>query len=1009
MPFFISALIYLMFFFSGAAALIYQVVWVRSLSLIFGGSHLAVTAVLTTFMAGLALGGYWIGRHADRVKKPLRLYGLLEIGVALFALLFVGLMKIYPSIYILFAQGKDSSPLYLSLVRIIFSVLALIIPTTLMGGTLPVLSRFVSGHPGRLKQSLAFLYGLNTLGAVLGASLSGFFFLRLYSVSITLGIAVAANTLIGLSCLWLQNSYPENIPPAPEVPTEKESPPTVPAEAASGTGKTEQLPYKLVLWGIGVSGFCALGYEVLWTRVLSIVIGTSVYGFTTMLVAFLTGIALGSKAYGLMPSFAGARQQEGRGSAIGFGMVQILIGIAAIAVTIHLRHLPSHAHKLLAYFESRGIFVENIRIWKNIFLAFSYMLIPAFLMGVAFPLAGKVHADYTRRIGRAVGQVLAFNTVGAILGAALSGFLMIHLFGIERSLQMLVTINIGFGVLVFASLLHRRALNWGVVGVTVSMILFLAYNPEALKLWDMKYFAIYRNNHPDLYSTPEKTKEAVENTDVLYYAEGLEATISVIRPKGGSQAVLVNGKVVATSLLEGQQCQYTLGHLPMLLHKNPENVLVVGLGTGMTLGATSVHPGVKKLILAEIAPSVIPAARTFQQYNHRVVDNPKLQVYFNDGRNFLLTTRERFDVITADPIHPWAQGASYLYTDEYFRMAAERLRPGGIMCQWLPLYELAIEDLRSVVRTFTGNFRYTLLWMTHYDTELIGSNSPIVINEAELEKRLAEPAIQQDLHHVQMGSAADFLSYFVMGTGGLKAFGQNGILNTDDNLYLEFSSPLAIGKGAETGKNIEALYKYRESILPYLQPEKNPEERARQENTWAANQKAASLYDPAHSMFLSGLAKTPEFESLLARLEKNYPWYAPGKFLKNEYLEELATLPRLLQQTAFTLLNERGDPMVIRISAVLARISSERAAVMFVDNDARIMYDQLYVTGLDKDEWIRHFVMDVMAGIQEAYHQEARLAETKGEMFPYAQPTMQKIKERIMSKVQQNRQPETTP
>ncbi len=581
------SLIYLMFFLSGAAALMYEVIWVRSLSLIFGGSHLAVTSVLSVFMAGLAIGSYAIGRYVDRIEKPLRLYGLLELGVAVFAVAFAGLMQIYPSIYIFLSQGRDNSPLYLSFIRVLFAILALIIPSTLMGGTLPVLTRFVSGHREKLGMHLSLLYGFNTLGAVAGTIAAGFYFLRFFSLSVTLKTAIFMNVVIGLASIALQKraallfSSPEKV--FASLKKETASP--------QKTGNT--FPFKLVLWGIGVSGFCALGYEVLWTRILTVVVGASVYGFTIMLAAFLTGIALGSKSYGLFIKILGAKEREIEKTISGFGIVQIVIGLTALLVTFYIRDLPANSIYLQDYFRKMNIGLFGVRQWANLILAFLYMVVPAFFMGLAFPLAGNVHGEYKKLIGSAVGEVLAYNTTGAILGSALSGFVLIYLFGIERSLQMLTIINIGFGLLVIVSLRGVKQLPWAVAALTGGILIFMFLNPEALRMWNTKYFAIFRTNQPEAFRTAEMVQEALEHTDVLYYAEGVESSVSSIKIKGGVQTFLTNGRSEASTHLADQQTQYTLGHLPMLLNKNPKKVLVVAMGSGMTAGATSVHPSVE--------------------------------------------------------------------------------------------------------------------------------------------------------------------------------------------------------------------------------------------------------------------------------------------------------------------------------------------------------------------------------------------------------------------------------
>jgi spermidine synthase len=997
------SLIYLMFFLSGAAALMYQVVWVRSLTLVFGGTHLAVTAVLSIFMAGLALGGYTIGKYVDRVKRPLRLYGLLELGIALFAVIFIGLIRLYPLVYIALAQGKDNAHLYLAFIRLIFSVIALIVPTSLMGGTLPVLSKFIAGHPKNLRVHLSFLYGINTLGAVVGVIGAGFFLLRFYSLSTTLYLAIIANVSIGVAAVLLQ----------PKATTVLETG-TIRTEYGKGSSETgapdlstaesfnNLFALKLVLWGIGVSGFCALGYEVLWTRILTIVMSASVYSFATMLVAFLTGIALGSGVYGLIPKVF-RLSDRGVGRSISwFGIVQVIIGVTALLVTIYIRDLPMNLMGLHGFFQSIGISLFGVRIWSGFALAFLYMVVPTFFMGLAFPLAGKVHAQYRKVVGGAVGEILAYNTVGAILGAAVSGFVMIYLFGIERSLQMLIVINIGYGLLVFFSVRKNKVLNLLVPTTTLAAFLFLVFSHNGLRIWETKYFAIFRSNELGAFATPEKIRDALENTDVLYYGEGIEAVVSSVKVKGGEQDFVTNGRTEASTDLKDQQVMFALSHLPMLLHKNPKKVLVVGLGSGMTLGAISVHPSVEEITLVELEPKVLGVARTFADYNHHVLDNPKVKIYFNDGRNFLMTTREKFDVITADPIHPWFRGAGYLYTNEYFTLASEHLRPGGIICQWLPIYELTPEDLKSVVLTFRQQFKHTLLWLTHYDAELIGSNSPIIIDEAELSKRISEPLIHSDLKRVMMGSATDLLSYFLMGTKGMKAFSQGGIINTDDNLYLEYSAPFSIGNPSLMGRNVSALTQYRENILPYLLKPTDPEEQARQEKRWAGFLEASELRGRASSLFLSGLFKTPEFGKLLGELETKYPDFAPARFLKYERDLVLAREPRLLQKTVLILQNEQGAVVSVEISAVLVPVSSKRASVMFVDNAARVVYGELYFSGLNYGQHMDQFVDEVMRNIRSFYRREAWNALRKGSKFPAVSSTLKEIKEIIKVKVQEN-------
>ena len=994
-----------MFLLSGAAALIYEVLWVRHLSLIFGGSHLAVTTVLSVFMAGLALGSYLIGKRVTKFTKLLRLYGTLELGVAFSALVFVLLLKLYPPVYIALAGAAPMSPLYLSFIRVTFAVIALIVPTTLMGGTLPVLSGFISRRAKGLGSHLSFLYGVNTLGAVVGTMAAGFFLLRFFGTRTTMVIAVAINVTVGLLAVLLQNRAEAVLE---DGSAESEPGRNARSEAATPSANVQYLfSLKLVLWGIGVSGFCALGYEVLWTRILSIVVGASVYGFTTMLVAFLLGIALGSAAYGLFLKLSALVRRDGSRSplisVVGFGIVQVIIGVAALLVSLYIRDLPANSVFLQNYFSGLGMGLFGARQWASFTLAFSYMVVPAFFMGLAFPLAGKVHAEYRNVVGRAVGEVLAFNTVGAILGAAITGFAFVYLLGIQTSLQILTIINIGFGLLVIASVKNKKALNLGTAAAVAAVLLFVTIHPGIWRMWDTNYFAVYRTNDPGAFRTPEMIREAIEQTDVLYYAEGIQAIVSSIRVKGGYQAFLTNGRVEASTHNEGLQCQYTLGHLPMLLNKDPRKVFVLGTGSGMTLGATSVHPSVEEITLAEIEPKVIGVARTFSEYNHNAVDNPKVKIVFNDGRNFLMTTKEKFDVITADPIHPWFSGAGYLYTTEYFRLAAEHLNPGGVACQWLPVYELTTDDLRSILSTFSENFRYVMVWLTHDDAELVGSNAPILIDEEELQGRISStPEVLSDLQRVKMGSAEDLLSYFVMGTEGAKAFSRGGTVNTDENLYLEFSAPLSVGKASLMEQNVRHIARYREGILPYLQKPPDETRRAEQKRRWQENGEAARMANQAQGLFLSVKYFGPEFQSLMAELDRKYPGFAPWRFLKNEYEEVLEQQPRLLLRKTFPFLNAAGVRTVAEVSAVRVRISNVRAVVMFVDNRRKAMFGQLYISGQGRDEidnYLSSFTKDVLGGVEAVYYEEAKAALIKGSSLPPEESALARMKDIISRKV----------
>ena len=996
MPSAILGSIYALFFFSGAASLVYQVVWVRSLRLFFGGSHLAVTTVLTVFMGGLALGSYLFGKRIRPETRLLRLYGLLELGIALCAIIFKLVMYVYPAIYIFLSQLTPDSPIFLSLIRIAIAISVLLVPTTLMGGTLPVLSSFIIREKNKIGRDLSFLYSINTFGAVAGTIAAGFLLLRYLGVNTTIFIAILINILIGVLSIFLQskfNSENENI--------------TLEANSnefgeninLNQEHETESLtPYRLVLWGIGVSGFCALGYEILWTRILSMIIGASVYGFSIMLTAFLSGIAAGSAAYGLLIRFLENRHKGRRNYALRksihwFGVVQIIIGVSALLVTIHIRDLPNSS-----LLEAGG---SGSRLWASLTLAFAYMFGPAFFMGVAFPLAGRVHVGFRKIVGHAVGEVLAYNTMGAILGSAFSGFMLIYLIGIEQSLQVLTLINIGFGLTIIVSLRNSRVLFFCIPTATVAAIFYLSMNPADFRFWEMKRFATMSANQSKSIKDPAKRKETAESPDILYYAEGVKATVSSVKFKGSYQTFFTNGRPEASNSPADMQCQFTLGHVPMLLNKNPRKVFVLGTGSGMTLGATSVHPSVERIVLAEIEPKVLGVAKTFSKYNHNVLENPKVEIVFNDGRNYLLTTKEKFDVITADPIHPWFSGAGYLYSNEYFRLAAEHLNPGGIITQWLPLYELTNENLKAVVKTFSNNFKYVMVWVTYYDAELVGSNEPIIIDEEELEQRLKVPEIRKDLEQVFMGSAQDFLSYFLMGNTGVSSYIKNGIINTDNNLYLEFSAPHSMGKSFLMGSNIAELFRYRENIVPYLKRPENGISHDRQKVRWEKNLKAASSVDPVQAMSVAGKTGIPEYNMRLAELVKVFPENSRVRYLKDDYDRQKNSEPRLIQQFDISLRTYGGKVITVRFCAVMNRMSNDYAIVDFVDNNTRKIFGQLRVEGEDKDALITEKVNSIMNGVKDISQRAHDAERANGGQIPPASSVVPSI-ERYVSSMTKN-------
>ncbi len=972
---------------SGASALIYQIVWARYLCLIFGGSHLAVTTVLVVFMGGLALGSYLFGTRITAKSRLFILYAGIEFGIALAALLFLGLMHYYQPIYIFLAQTNTTSITYLTVIRVALACVALIIPTTLMGGTLPVLANLLSGHGRQLGIGVSLLYAINTFGAVMGAAIAGFLLIPYFSLTIALVAALITNLTVGGLCLIL-NRMAETV--QAEAAGEQ-----FPAQGANGGSLTvsssaPDFAERVVLWGVGISGFCAMGYEIFWTRILSIIAGASVYAFTLMLMAFLTGLACGSASYGELSKLCRRLTARPGGATIAFGLVQIIIGVSAYFAS-------SHLDEMTTYMTSLGNFLQlkfnhgssfEIRQLTTFTLITALMFVPAFFMGITFPLAVAILTERRQIPSRIIGRVLVSNTLGDIIGAATCGYFLLSFAGLQRSLQLLILINIGLGLVVIASTrTSRTALSAAIAFLLMSVGIQVQF-PNLMSLWEPKIFAIYQRGDD---TGSERFQTVLNNFEVLYHGEGLQALVSSIH-NWGEQFFITNGRIEASNDIKDMKLQFMLGHLPMLLHKSPQRVFVLGAGTGMTLGATSVHPEVEQITLAEIEPQLMGVTRSFGIYNHQVLDNPKLRIAFNDGRNYLLTSQERFDVITADPVHPWFSGAGYLYSREYFTLAAKHLNPGGIACQWLPLYELSTDNIKSVMKTFASAFRYTMLWYAQEDAVLIGSNTPLMLDEHELERRLHEKEVHADLSLFGMGSAQELLSSFVMGDSGIRQYSRDARINSDNNLYLEFSAPRSIGKYALTAANIAGLAGFRESVSSYLTRATGTALRPEQQKQWQAWDKAARLTDRVHVLYLLEKMGEPEFEQIVTELDTDYADYAPWKFFAGTTAIEKKQPGKELAKIKFELLDQDGHTNSINLASLISREAPARASLVIMETTTQYIYGKQRLIGLQREEDARELTADIMASIDRFYRAELARAQSAGKSAPLMSSFLPKVK-----------------
>ncbi|MDX1267661.1 MAG: fused MFS/spermidine synthase, partial [Oceanisphaera sp.] len=648
-----TSLAALLYFCSGALALVYQVVWARMMMHVFGSTATAVGTVLAAFMTGLALGSWYAGKVADKSPNCLRLYAWLEVGIALAALVSHLLLdRITPLNLAMFDLVGSSAVVY-SLLRFTLAFLLVLAPTVLMGATLPVLTRFLVSHRTLVGVNLSTLYAVNTFGAVTGVVVTGFFLIGRYGIHVPVYLAVIGNLLVG--CIaWLVSLRTGNsIPTAGSTDTSG----TDPTDAGQRIGLWT---YRIILAGLGASGLTSFAYEIYWTRSLVFIMGNSTYAMSTMLSAFLTGIALG----GYLVRFV-IRGVKDRAAV--FGWLQIALGVFS-AMALPLLFSISEPQELGQYLVDTSDQVFPLII-SGFGVAFLVMLVPATLIGATFPLVGQIAVRDRLETGTAVGRTYAVNTLGNVLGALLPGLVLLNWLGIQKGILAMATVNVGVG------------------GIVLFMRLFLRRQHRALQLalpLALVVAVIVFSQAPLRFQFPSDGEQDYFQT--LFYREGPSATTKVyIDPRSNEKHMSVDGIVIGgTGFAEFKQL--LLAHLPKLLLKDVSTELSVGLGSGILAGESLLHPHVRQLTSVEIEPSVVAGAKWFGRENHAVLRNQRFVNVTDDIGNFLRTTGETYQVITADEktADEYASNG-FSYSLDYYDLLKQHLAPGGLVAQWVPM------------------------------------------------------------------------------------------------------------------------------------------------------------------------------------------------------------------------------------------------------------------------------------------------------------------------------------
>jgi len=781
------------FFLSGAAGLVYEVVWARYLDLILGGTAYAHTMVLAAYMGGMALGAWFFGRLSDRLTQPLVAYTYLELAIGLYGLVFPTLFSLGSSLYLVLAGPLGTTGVLGVFNKLLVSALLLVPSTFLMGGTLPLLTRAVSRFPEDVGRRVSGLYFINSLGAVTGTLLAGFLLIRVLGNAATVTTAAAINILVGLGLLgaWRYGYLGEGRiePLTAEEGTARADSEIIaerPAEGPDWPQDRQRLAlwYRVAVWGAGVSGLIVMVYEVSWIRLLSTILGSSTYSFTLMLAAFITGIALGSLV---------ARRLARRVRPfLHFGAAEVLMGLAMLAA------LPLYAGLPFTFLKLQGVVTRTPSgyvVYETLKYLFclGIMLLPTLASGAALPLATDAAARLSRRVGSPVGRVYAVNTLGTIIGALAGGLILIPGLGVKLTLELAIAVNLLFGLWVLG--LHpavtRRRIQQVAGLAAVLAVGYLLFVPG----WDQRALAtgVFREHRARGVAETEYASR-LQRYEVLYYQEDVNGTVAVLRDRPtGAHSLVVNGKADASSYLGDQTTQTLIPAIPALMVPDARRALIVGLGSGQSAGHLLRYP-VEKVEVIEISPGVVEASHYFDDINGRPLEDPRTELVTQDAKTYLLNRPDaRYDLILSEPSNPWIAGIGGLFSLDYFRALRGRLEPGGVVAQWIHTYEQTDETLTSVLVTFGEAFPYVTAWsMSRSDLLLVGSTEPVEWDFEAAEELFQRPGVAEMLRRVGVCDLFTLLSRQRMSAlRTAEAISLGGYLNTDNFPFLEYAAPRA--------------------------------------------------------------------------------------------------------------------------------------------------------------------------------------------------------------------------
>jgi len=752
-------------FLSGISALVYQIAWIRQFSLFFGAHVLSTSTVLAAFMAGLAIGNYVFGRWSDRGVHPLLLLVIIESGIGLFALLFQPGIKMITGIYGYLANQITGTSDQLPLIKFILSFIFLLIPTILMGGIIPVLSKFLVSNLNRIGNKISWIYALNNLGAATGCLLAGFFLIRLSGMKITILTASIINffNAIAVGCLFflLKGQLSENRDNMNE-------------DIGKNISK-KQYPVniiRLVLLVFAIEGFTTLAYEILWNRIfIEFVFEKNTYYYTVIIFSFITGLSAGS--------YLIRKKVDTIKSQIRFlGILEILIGVTSLLLFVLFITLsPAMVDKreaLQSWLEVAG---------REYVLIFFILIIPASLMGITFPLVSKIYTDQLRHVGKRIGLLGFLDTAGSILGSFIAGFILIGLTGVYYTFLFVVFLNIlpGFLLAFYSEKTGKIRIGLPLAATTSLFLIVLLFFPGD------QYLQCRFRYYP--------------GEQILEYREGPAASVLASRIPSRHLALAVNGAKTAYTNTEDIRVHTLLAYLPYVLVDNPGETMVIGYGMGVTVNCLSKIAGLK-VDVAEISSEVMEVSSSwFTFINDHSADAGNVNMIIDDGRSFLFRSEKKYDIITSNAVHP--RLSPNLYTLEFYQLCANRMSEKGIICQWMPTNWMTTNEFGSLVKAFTEIFPYSGLWyISRSHLLLLGSKMPFTYDFMNLSEKLSDHVVMQFLIDCEIYNPVQLVSLLMMTDQELNILFPGVIPDKDDHPIIEYSRETDLAPNGEVLRHI---------------------------------------------------------------------------------------------------------------------------------------------------------------------------------------------------------------